>query len=110
MQRDEGRYSCPAALATVSLAPEAVCDLIFRACDESPRLIRLLRTSCMSSAICDLRHAIVYVSRERLAAPFRDIGLALNRDHSTVIYNYRIASAMYKRDPSFKAMCERIAS
>jgi len=84
--------------------------MIFRAADDEPRLVRVIRSSSMVPSTCRTRQAIVWAARTRLSLSYYEIGKALNRDHSTILYSFRIASALIKRDPVFKAMCERIAA
>ena len=104
------RHSSPALLARVASAPEPVCALIFEAAGGEARLVRLIRSSCIVPRWCRARQAIVKVAVDHLDASSHQIARALNRDHSTVLYSYRIAQSLVKRDPEFRQMCDKLVA
>lgn len=100
------RHASSQLLAKFASAPEDVCALIFHAAGNEPRIVRVLRSSCIVPRWCRMRQAVVWAAVEHCNASSHQIARALNRDHSTVLYSYKIAKALLTRDDEFRRTCE----
>ena len=102
------RYASAATLAHHSRSSPSVCELIYRAVGGRAEGVRDLRSASQNSRDIRARQAVVWAARTKLGASFHEIGRALNRDHSTILYSFRVATRLIETDEEFGAMCRRI--
>lgn len=102
------RYASAADLARASLSPVKVCDLIFLITSGDIDHIKQLRSAAHKRVLIRQRHAIAWVARRRMKCSFREIARAMNKDHSTIMHGYCVATRLRRRDKTFRNMCDRI--
>lgn len=98
----------PRQLARDADAPLAVVRFLFAAAEDDPTLVRLIRGGALDQETVKLRRAIIWVSKLRTSASLRQIGRALNRDHSSIERSLNEAETMYVDDPSFRDLCQLV--
>jgi hypothetical protein len=57
-----------------------------------------------------VRHAFVYVARQKLGVSYLRIGRTLMRDHTTVMKGCDRASALLTRSPKFKTLVDAMST
>lgn len=82
-------------------------DIIRAAARTSCMTVEYLRGAKRNRRVMRVRFALYWVLRER-GASFAQIGMWMNRDHSTVIYGQRKAAHLVARDPAFRAFCQQL--
>lgn len=104
------RYGSPEALALVSSAPLAVCELIFFVTEGDRHHIALLRDGRGDSETWKERYAIIWVARQFTHASFPQIGRAMAHDHSSVVRGYNQAQLLRRTDREFCALTVTLAT
>lgn len=88
---------------------EPTCRLIIElvALESGISQSRILSPSRLDEVV-SARHAAIWLAREVTRKSMPQIGLAFDRDHSTVIDACHSAERRRERDPEFRAMTDRL--
>lgn len=106
----EDRYASPGNLAQHSRASPRMCEVLFAFARGDPVKVRALRSMSQRKVLIRERQALTWFARAKLKLTYRQIGLAINRDHSTTLHNFRRATRLRRYDKDFRAMCDSLTS
>lgn len=106
---ERGGYGSPEALSRHSGARIEVCRMVFAVVDFDPFRIADLRSQYRDADLLRQRRAVVWSAKFHTNASFSEIGKALCRDHSSITRSLDEALVMWRTDPAFVELCERIS-
>lgn len=104
------RYASSENLALISRANPLMCEALFRFANGDSLKVRALRSMSQRKSLIRERQALTWYARAKLGLTYRQIGLAINRDHSTTLHNFRRATRLRRYDKDFRAMCDLLTS
>ena len=67
-----------------------------------------LRSKKRNADLSEARQFLMYVARKNTGKSFPQLGRALNRDHTAIIYGVRKVDQLAKKDVLFALVCEAI--
>lgn len=102
------RYASSENLALISRASPLMCEALFRFANGDSIKVRALRSMSQRKSLIRERQALTWYARAKLGLTYRQIGLAINRDHSTTLHNFRRATRLRRYDKDFRAMCDQL--
>jgi hypothetical protein len=106
---DRGGYGSPEALSRHCGARIEVCRMVFAVVDFDPFRIADLRSQYRDADLLRQRRAVVWSAKFHTNASFSEIGKALCRDHSSITRSLDEALELWRTDPAFVDLCERIS-
>ncbi len=90
-----------------ALNAHAICELVGR---QFKVTLDEMQSRSRKKTVAFPRQVAMYLSRKHTEETLADIGLALNRDHSTVMHSIKVVSELIRRDNSVSAQLDLLSN